>query len=98
MGSHVRAFSVDTGRAQLIPGADFMAFPGLTYGVVVAAGNVDDAGRHDILTGAGPGYDNYALVKGWRYESSQVTLIPGLDFSAFNQPDYRFGVNLAIGW
>jgi len=97
LGSRVRGFSCETGRAELIPGVNFMAYPDCTYGVMVGAGNTDDAGKHEMITGPGPGPDNFALVRGWRFDGASVSLIPYLDFYAFRCPDYRCGVNAAIG-
>jgi len=95
-GAHVRAFSCETGSASLIPGAGFKAYADDKYGVVVSGGNTDDEGKDEILTGSGPGYGNFARIRGWRFDGGEVSLIPAIDFQAFASPDCRYGVNVAV--
>jgi len=58
-GSHVRVFSGQTGSEI---GGGFFAYPGFTGGVHVAAGDVNNDGRADIITGAGPGGGSHVRV------------------------------------
>jgi len=97
LGAHVRAFCCDSGKAQPVTGVNFMAYPGYRYGVNVTAGNADGLDRGEIITGPGPGWDNAARVRVWHFDGTSVTSSPGRDFYAFTTPDYRYGVNVAIG-
>ena len=36
-------------------------------------------------------------VRGWRFDGTSVTLMSIINFHAFGTPDYRYGVNVAIG-
>jgi hypothetical protein len=97
LGTHVRGFSCESGRAQPISGVSFMAYPDYRYGVVVTAGRADGEGKDEIITGPGPGLENAARVRAWEFDGGSVTASAGRDFLAFSEPDYLRGVNVAIG-
>jgi|GEM_PF-1574656 len=97
LGANVRAFTCESGPAQLIPAVNFMAYPNYKYGAMVSAGNTDDDGKDEMVTGPGPAYDHYAHVRGWRFDGSQVTVMPGIDFYAFDTASFRYGANVAVG-
>ena len=65
------------------------------YGVNVAGADLDGDGRHEMLTGAGPGAVFGPHVRGWAWDGSTTTPIPGLSYFAYGTP--KWGVNVAGG-
>jgi hypothetical protein len=98
LGTHVRAFTCESGKAQAIPGVDFMAYPESRCGVIVAAGQADGEGKSEIITGPGPAWENKSRVRGWLYNGDTIIPSPVIDFFAFkHQPGNHCGVNVAVG-
>jgi len=91
-GPHVRGFS-RTGDP--VPGVSFLAYGTNKYGVKVAAGDVDADGRDEIITGAGPGAVFGPHVRGWDYEGTTISAIPGISYFAYGT--LKYGVNVACG-
>jgi hypothetical protein len=84
----VRVFS--TGR----PGQHVYAFNAygvLKYGVNVGAGQLDNAGLPDIVTGPGPGAIFGPHVRGWHISGRPI---PGVNFMAYGTR--KFGVKVAL--
>lgn len=86
-GGHVRVFDGLTGQ-QL---NSFFAFSGFSGGVFVAAGDVNNDGRADIVVGAGPGAAG-GHVKVFDSTPTQ----PLLSFFAYD-PNFTGGVRVAAG-
>ena len=82
LGAHLRGWDTDGGKARLLPGMDFLAYPS-PYGVNVSGGAVSDDGRSRVLTGPGPGPGNGAAVKVWVYRDGATA--PEGSFFAFNE-------------
>jgi len=92
-GPHVRCWSMGgTGLA----GGSFMAYGTPRYGVNVAAGDMDNDGFDEIVTGAGPGAVFGPHVRGWNHDGSgTVTAMSGVSFMAYGT--HRWGVEVACG-
>ena len=77
--------------------AEFTAYGASSYGVNVAAGDLDGNGRDEIITGAGPGAVYGPHVRAFGYDASghSVLPLPGASFLAYGTP--RWGVNVAAG-
>ncbi len=99
LGAHVRAFRVDTsngiGRWSVVATeVSFLAYaPGVTFGVNVAAGDVDGDGRAEIITGPGPGTGLGAHVRAFRYAPGLPGGVAdtGVSFLAY---DVMYGVRV----
>ncbi len=76
-------------------GVSFFAYGTLKFGVNVTCGDVDGDGIDEIVTGAGPGAVFAPHVRGWNYDGSSITPLPGLSFFAWD--DMRFGANVFAG-
>ncbi len=94
-GPHVRGWDVDGGPATAMPGVSFLAYGTLKYGVNVSSGDVDGDGIDEIVTGAGPGAVFSPHVRGWNYDGSSITPLPGLSFFAWDA--VRFGASVFAG-
>ena len=86
-GGHVKVF----GGADLVVHRNFLAFPGFTGGVSVAAGDVNGDRHADIIVGAGPGAPG-GHVKAFSGAPDQALL---RNFLAF--PGFTGGVSVAAG-
>ena len=64
----------------------------LTYGINVAAGDVDGDGVPEIITAPGPGPNNTAAIKVWKYNPAGLSELS--NFTAF---DGLYGANIAAG-
>ena len=96
-GPHVRGWNWDgTGATASIPAVSFFAYDGLLWGVNVSCGDIDDDGIDEILTGPGPDPSAEARIRGWNYDGSELTVISGLDFTAFDA-SVTHGVKVAAG-
>ncbi len=91
-GPHVRGFDL-TGIP--VSGVSFFAYGTLKFGVNVAAGDLDNDGYDEILTGAGPGAVFGPHVRGWNVDGGTATSIQGISYFAYGTP--KWGVNVAAG-
>ncbi len=92
-GPHVRGFTPDGAAISTI---SFLAYGTNKYGVNVACGDLDNDGKDEILTGAGPGAVFGPHVRGWNHDGSgTVTAIGGVSFFAYGT--LKYGVNVAAG-
>jgi len=93
-GPHVRGWDVDGGAASAISNVSYFAYGTLKYGVNVGAGDVDGDGIDEIVTGAGPGQVFGAHVRGWNYDGTSVTPLPGFSFFAWPPSAARYGARV----
>jgi len=92
-GPHVRGFTLD---GQPIPAVSFLAYGTNKYGVNVTAGDIDNDGLDEIVTGAGPGAVFGPHVRGWNWDGNgAVQSIPGISYFAYGTP--KWGVNVGCG-
>ena len=92
-GPHVRGFQMD---GTPLPGLSFFAYGTNKYGVNVAAGDLDDDGYDEIITGAGPGAVFGPHVRAFDYDGSPgVEPVPGVSYFAYGTP--KWGVNVSAG-
>ncbi len=95
-GPHVRGWNYDgSGTVSSIPGVSYFAYGTPKWGVNVAAGDFDGDGYDEIVTGAGPGAVYGPHVRGWNYDNSSISSVPGVSFLAYGSNKY--GVNVACG-
>ena len=96
-GPHVRGWDVDGGTAAAMPGVSFLAYGTNKFGVNVTCGDVDGDGIDEMVTGAGPGAVFGAHVRGWNYDGSGVTELPGINFFAWPPGEARYGAKVFAG-
>ncbi len=96
-GPHVRGWNVDGGAASAMSGVSFLAYGTNKYGVNVSCGDVDGDGIDEMVTGAGPGDVFGPHVRGWNYDGTAVTPLPGISFFAWDPSNARYGVNVSAG-
>ncbi len=94
-GPHVRGWAWSGSGVSPLPGLSFLAYGTRRFGVNVSAGDIDGDGSDEIVTGAGPGAVFGPHVRGWRWNGTSVSPIPGLSFLAYGTN--RFGVNVSCG-
>lgn len=76
----------------------FFAYdPRFTGGVRVAIGDVDNDGIPEIITAAGPGGSPHIKVFTVNFNTQTVNPNPIAEFFAFDQPNFKGGVNIAVG-
>ena len=76
----------------------FFAYdPRFTGGVRVAIGDVNNDDIPEIITAAGPGGSPHIKVFTVDFNSQTVNPNPIVEFFAFDQPNFKGGVNIAVG-
>jgi fibronectin-binding autotransporter adhesin len=83
--------------AAAIPDVSYFAYGTNQYGVNVTCGDVDGDGIDEIVTGPGPGAAFGAHVRGWDYDGSSITPLPGFSFFAWSPDDLRYGAKVFAG-
>ena len=94
-GPHARAFDYDGTILAALPKVSFYAYGTLKYGAHVVAGDVEEDGFDEILTGPGPGSIFGPQARGFDFDRTAVIPIPRINFFAFAAP--QFGLELAGG-
>jgi len=92
-GPHVRGWNYDGVALAAIPAISYFAYGTPRWGVNVAAGDVDGDGIDEIVTGAGPGAVFGPHVRGWNYDGTTISSIPGINYFAYGTN--RFGVRVS---
>ena len=76
----------------------FFAYdPSFTGGVRVAIGDVNGDTIPEIITAAGPGGSPHIKVFTVNFNTQTVNPNPIVEFFAFDQPNFKGGVNIAVG-
>jgi hypothetical protein len=98
-GPHIRAFDYDGSgnKPTPVPGASFFAYGTRKWGANVATGDLDSDGLDEIITGAGPGNVFGAQVRAFDYSGSGVSQVPGVNFFAYDNSAFRYGVCVTAG-
>jgi len=96
-GPHVRGWNVDGALVTPIPGVSFFAYGTNKFGVNVTCGDLNGDGMAELVTGAGPGALFGAHVRGWSYDGTAVTELPGINFFAWPPAEARYGANVFAG-
>ena len=96
-GPHIRGWDVDGGIAESISGVSFFAYSMREYGAVVGCGDVDGDGFDEIVTAPGPCMDFLANIRGWNYDDSAVSPLPGCRFFAWHSSQARYGAKVFAG-
>jgi len=92
-GPHVRGFQVE---GIPLPGLSFLAYGTHRFGVHVAAGDLNQDGMDEIVTGPGPGAVFAPHVRAFSYDGfSSVKPLPGVGFRAYGHR--QWGVNVTCG-
>ncbi len=96
-GAHVRGWNVDNGTATSIPGISYFAYNTPRYGVRVSCGDIDGDGVDEIVTAPGPSPAFGAHIRGWNFDGSTLTDIPGVNFFAWPPEEVRYGSSISSG-
>jgi len=96
-GPHVRGWNVDGTLVTPIPEVSFFAYGTNKFGVNVTCGDLDGDGMAEMVTGAGPGAVFGAHVRGWNYDGTTVTELPGINFFAWPPEEARYGAEVFAG-
>ena len=96
-GPHVRGWDVDGGSATAMPEVSFFAYGTNKFGVNVTCGDLDGDGMAELVTGAGPGAVFGAHVRGWNYDGTAVTELPGINFFAWPPEEAWYGAEVFAG-
>ncbi|OGF21901.1 MAG: hypothetical protein A2V63_12660 [Candidatus Eisenbacteria bacterium RBG_19FT_COMBO_70_11] len=91
-GTSVRIWRYDPGSVSLLGGFEAYSDYGLTYGVLVAAGDVDGDGEDEIITGPGPNPSYGSLVRVWDRVPSTWTY--GLTAAFYGYDDLGLGAGV----
>lgn len=94
-GPHVRAWNYDGEEITAISQVSFLAYGTNKFGVNVTAGDIDQDGYAEIITGPGPGSMFGPHVRAWNYDNDQVGVVSNLSFMAFD--DVLYGANVSCG-
>jgi hypothetical protein len=94
-GPHVRGWRYSGTAVGPVSGCSFFAYGTLKYGVDLSGGALDPDAFEELATGAGPGPNFGAHVRGWNHDGQGVSAIPGVTFMAFSYPGH--GVHVALG-
>ena len=91
--------TIDPPPASVVPTyTTFFAYnPRFTGGVRVAIGDVNNDGIPEIITAAGPGGSPHIKVFTVDFNTQTVNPNPIVEFFAFDQPNFKGGVNIAVG-
>ena len=91
--------SIDAPPSVVVPTyTTFFAYdPRFTGGVRVAIGDVDNDSIPEIITAAGPGGSPHIKVFTVNLNTQTVNPNPIVEFFAFDQPNFKGGVNIAVG-
>ena len=76
----------------------FLAYGTHRWGVNVACGDLDGDGIDEIVTGPGPGAVFGPHVRGWNYDGTALTAIPGVSFLALRHAQVRRERGLRRTW
>ncbi len=93
----VRGWNVDGDSVSAMPGLTFTAYDTREYGVVVCCGDLDGDGIDEIITAPGPNERLGSHIRGWKYDGSTVTPLPGFNFFAWRFPRFNCGATLHSG-
>lgn len=93
-GSTVRGWNYDGARLTSIAKVNFNAFT-YQYGVNVAGGDVDGDGQHEMATAPGPGPATPPQMRGFDYDGSSVSALPGFQATLPGTTFYGGRVGLA---
>jgi hypothetical protein len=96
-GPHVRGWNYDNTAISAIPEVSFMAYGTNQFGVNVSCGDVDGDGIEEIVTAPGPGNAFGAHIRGWDFDGTSVTPLPGLSFFAWDYPGVEYGATIFAG-
>jgi hypothetical protein len=96
-GPHVRGWDVGGGGASAMPGVSFLAYGTNRYGVNISCGDIDGDGIDEIVTGPGPSSEFGAHVRGWGFDGSSVSPLPGCSFFAWPPGETLYGVKISAG-
>jgi hypothetical protein len=96
-GPHVRGWNVDDGNATEIPGVNFLAYGTRKWGVEVTCGNVDGDDFEEIITAPGPSWFFSTHIRGWNYDNSFISALPGFSYFAWPSADARYGAKVFSG-
>jgi hypothetical protein len=80
-------------------GVNFLAYPDAWFGAVVSCADLDGDGIDEILTGPGPDPAMPAWVRGWNVDGGEASLMPEIDFLAWDSAQVSHGATVAgTGW
>jgi hypothetical protein len=94
-GPHIRAWNADMGGVTPISAVSFLPFNTRKGGAEVAAGDIDGDGYDEILVAPGQMRAFGSHLKGFDYDGSVLTALPGLNYFAYG--GLKFGLNVATG-
>ena len=91
--------TIDAPPSVVVPTyTTFFAYdPRFTGGVRVAIGDVNGDDIPEIITAAGPGGSPHIKVFTVNFNTQTVDPNPIVEFFAFDQPNFKGGVNIAVG-
>ena len=96
-GPHVRGWNIDGGPATAIPAVNFLAYGTKRNGLRVSCGDLDGDGAEEIVTAPGPSWHFGAHIRGWNYDGTSITELPGCSFFAWSSEQARYGARVYAG-